>query len=229
MSERPIIFSDDMVRAILDGRKAQTRRMVTAQNSTVLGYRVGQNDPMWQCLDWGRVRIDRGPHWFHSEASEYLHVGCTDTAISEKSQFFRVRSRFKIGDRLWVREAHKGSLLGGAPFIDYRATIEQDDPCKYPITDDQYRSIESRHGKWRPSIHMPRWASRITLEVTGVKVERLQNISREDVSAEGVQIASTEEPDFIAAYADMWDSIYAEHGNGWFKNPWVWVIEFRRV
>lgn len=130
------------------------------------------------------------------------------------------------GDRLWVREAwrvegkHTDSYspscieINRAHFgrIDYEASITWN---------------KSMYGKLRPSIHMPRWASRITLEVTGVRVERLQDISEADARAEGISRADC--PDWHATtdYRALWESI---NGPGsWDANPWVWVVEFRRV
>ena len=145
--ERPIIFSGPMIRAILEGRKTQTRRIVKPN-----------------CL---------------SKLSPYG----------------------RTGDRLWVRETWGHNPEG--PGYVYRSDGDFD--MKF-------------HGdRWRPSIHMPRWASRITLEVTGVRVERLQDINEEDALAEGVE----------HAFRSLWESI---NGPGsWDANPWVWVVEFRRV
>lgn len=140
------------------------------------------------------------------------------------------------GDRLWVREmwAHNdgwyddtdavawknwhGERNGRqcATWVDYRATYQQvKDGCE-------------RDWPWRPSIHMPRWASRITLEVTGVRVERLREITEADARAEG---APAECPDgnTVDWFRGLWAGINGERGYGWDVNPWVWVVEFRRV
>lgn len=85
-------------------------------------------------------------------------------------------------------------------------------------------------GPWRPSIHMPRWASRITLEITDIRLERVQDISEEDVLAEGVlQMGFVDRGGYYSGFADLWDSIYASSGIGWDTNPWVWVIHFKVV
>ncbi|PJI66995.1 hypothetical protein [Serratia sp. TKO39] len=194
MKERPVILNGEMVRAILDGRKTQTRRIAKADNSNhLLGCPFGQ-----------------------------------------------------AGDRLWVRETF--AILGnedGCP-IDwdgnlikgdekhaariYKASCWQE-PGNYglwsiPDRDTQYE------GAWRPPIHMPRWASRITLEITAVRVERLNDISHDDAKAEGCCYGrGGGVPDFAVTPADhfptLWASIYG--AESWRANPWVWVIEFKRA
>ncbi|MCP4902985.1 MAG: hypothetical protein GY906_38975 [bacterium] len=219
--ERPILFSGPMVRAILEGRKTQTRRVI-------------KNPEKLEGL------MQDG------EAAEWCPYG-------------------KLGDHLWVREAfgtvddatHQAWLTadpGGADdyecnpcakdgpngerwIVDYRA-------------DNPQRPMDKPHPKtgkvsrrWRPSIHMPRWASRITLEITDVRVERVQEISENDAVAEGIQKRGRYWdggphpvkggpkcfPLPRAAFKDLWDSINAKRGYGWHTNPWVWVIEFRRA
>jgi hypothetical protein len=145
------------------------------------------------------------------------------------------------GDRLWVREKHRVSLCGDLPVIDYAATCETDDPCGHPIRFDQYRSLEQKVGpaRWRSPIHMPRWASRITLEITGVRVERVQEITEADAIAEGVAVATVGNvgwlgPDapegagysYVRGFAAHWDTLNVPQ---WAVNPWVWVVEFRRL
>lgn len=122
------------------------------------------------------------------------------------------------GDRLWVRETFRDARNAGAGRVLYRAT--GDVACG-----------------WKPSIHMPRWASRILLEVTAVRVERLQEISEDQAKSEGVQkdhrmwFRSDEgghaHPCAVDAFADLWCSING--AESWGANPWVWVVEFKRV
>lgn len=196
MKERPILFSAPMVRAILDGRKTQTRRIVKPQPD-FLGSMDDPTTP-WKTLAPG------------------LHE-------------FIVCPYGKPGDRLWVRETHAPQpdcmmawdnwmLLhrtGPKPIIHYAA--DGGDPWV---------------DRWRPSIHMPRWASRITLEVIGVRVERLKTIRTKDAQAEGVfvpsmQYAALGEHSHRFAFGSFWEQI---NGSGsWDANPWVWVIEFRTV
>lgn len=123
----------------------------------------------------------------------------------------------KPGDQLWVREAFAAGLCTEST-LAYRATHKTED-------------LEEGWGetiKWTPSIHMPRWASRINLLITGVRVERLQDISDADASAEGCKISSMQSGDCLSdMFARLWKSIYGEES--WEANPWVWVIEFERM
>lgn len=125
------------------------------------------------------------------------------------------------GDRLWVRETFAPFSTGGAV---YRADKPRFSPGAHEVVG----------GSWHPSIHMPRWASRLSLEVTGVRVERLQDISEADAIAEGCHDsdgAPTQELSGTArgAFALLWDDLNADRGYGWDANPWVWVVEFRKV
>lgn len=130
------------------------------------------------------------------------------------------------GDRLWVREAWST-----------HACFDHLPPSKCPKSIHYWADGEIQTGKARPSIHMPRWASRITLEITGVRVERLQDISEADAIAEGIDpkqanktllsIGAKTISGPVAEYSALWESING--ADSWNANPWVWVIEFRRV
>lgn len=131
------------------------------------------------------------------------------------------------GDRLWVREtwAHIDDYTGSDPGT--RALLDR---CFYRADYPKGDVLDDELTRWRPSIHMPRWASRITLEITGVRVERVQEISEADAEAEGVE-ASTfdggQSFEYRLNFPDLWDSINAKRGFGWDANPLVWVIEFK--
>jgi hypothetical protein len=204
--ERPILFSGSMVRAILAGEKTQTRRVIKPQPP--------------QDLTWGG--------WIVSTTGDNKEIGCAewddfDRGLVTKSHTVRCPYG-QPGDRLWVRETWAtGWFANGTPPRDlpketrvyYRATPG-------PVREDHY--------KWRPSIHMPRWASRITLEVTGIRAERLQAITEPDAVAEGVPVITDPEcPPPAFRFRALWDSINAQRGFAWGGDPWVWVVEFRKV
>lgn len=198
MRERPILFSGPMVRAILDGRKTQTRRVMKPQP-------IARN---------GRVMC-----WKNDYDAEYF------STVGEPEGEFQCRAKRCCpyggpGDRLWVREGFaycpKDWKTGG---VIYRADGENKHVMSF---------------EWRPSIHMPRVASRLTLELTDVRVERVREISRDEIKAEGCKVVALAYGDdgevvgFQADFALLWDSINAKRGFGWDKNPWVWVVEFRK-
>jgi hypothetical protein len=189
MKERPILFSAPMVRAILDGKKTQTRRVIKQQPTNAPG---APNLQAWfEEMDDGFIRCPYG----------------------------------QPGDQLWVRETWNcidtGRLTQRQDWVRYRATDG----------DEMY---------WRPSIFMPRWASRITLKVTAVRVERVQDITNNDARLEGVAVphpgishipneAGLWEQQYIVCFRALWNEINAKRGYGWDVNPWVWVVEFRKI
>ncbi|WP_171884937.1 MULTISPECIES: ASCH domain-containing protein [Serratia] len=220
MKERPVIFNGEMVRAILDGRKTQTRRVMKPQP-----------EPCY-----------RGGHWWPSNAFKtMLHIeeqmqngaGGWGGLAGDACPFGQV------GDRLWVRETFAGHYLDDDQIQDIKDGRDKaEDLCEYRA---DYSDDADCVDGWTPSIHMPRWASRITLEITAVRVERLNDISEEDAKAEGVKPAGDMLPDYPdtfltpkgdfatakVAFQRLWQSIYGEES--WSANPWVWVIEFKQV
>jgi hypothetical protein len=174
MKARPILFNTAMVRAILDGRKTQTRLVVK---------HVPHKDSPYHTADGIAARCPYG----------------------------------RPGDLLWVRETWSTNGMQTVYRAGHSALTEGiNDACL----------------KWRPSIHMPRWASRITLRVASVRIERVMEISDRDALAEGVSLRAVEAaaggwkfPATIV-FAGLWDSINERRGYGWASNPWVWVIEF---
>jgi hypothetical protein len=196
MVTRPILFGGPMVRAILAGRKTQTRRVIRYAHADGLG--------LWTAPPLGGYFAE------HVFGACYAKLAPCPYGVP--------------GDRLWVREAwadHVGPF-GESRFALYRADGDE------------------RAGPWRPSIFMPRWASRITLEVTAVRVERLQQISEEDAKAEGMEFDGTWWlggthpvkgtlqcwPTAAKAFERGWDSINGKRAP-WDANPWVWAIAFR--
>ncbi|MCL3168944.1 hypothetical protein PAG51_21255 [Klebsiella pneumoniae] len=227
MKERGMIFNGEMVRAILDGRKTQTRRIMKPQPEP----------------------CPRGGHWWPSNVFKtMLHVedemqngkGGWGGLVGDACPFG------DVGDRIWVRETWAEAGASAPDLKLYRANYPEHVPSIYENVPP------AEEIRWTPSIHMPRWASRILLEITDVRVERLNAISPEDAESEGLEctnftgfgdepgLPSYPEPDVYfdplkkqwkeyppEAFAGLWESIYGE--GSWQANPWVWVIEFKRV
>ena len=208
--ERPILFSGPMVRAILEGCKTQTRRIIKSQPQFFPSAAGGS---------WG---------WYQ---------GKPPCPFGEP------------GNRLWVREKCRvaSNTSGKNAWHSFEYAAGGPSPIRDGEIPGKWFPSKSFNAdgslRWQPSIHMPRWASRITLEITGVRVERLQDISEEDARAEGVSIAKSE--DGSSGYGDteglgrfpqyslrwgfkhLWESINSE--GSWAANPWVWVVEFKRL
>ncbi|HCD1345727.1 TPA: hypothetical protein M9Z22_004755 [Klebsiella pneumoniae subsp. pneumoniae] len=219
ITERGMIFNGEMVRALLSGRKTQTRRIIKPQPEVTLS---GSLSGRWLSRPLNGLLLPK---------IEDIAIHCPFGAV---------------GDRIWVREtwgvvshafSDDGLMIDWVP--DRPATAIHEMPfgngyySGYAIyaadgdftwgDDDGY---EDGRSCWKPSIHMPRAASRILLEITDVRVERLRSMSQDDARAEGV-IAASGPMEAGLAFRELWDSIYGEES--WKANPWVWVIEFKRV
>jgi len=202
MKEHPILFSGSMVRAIIEGKKTQTRRIINPQpiwvGSPFVPFKTPDADPN------GIINCKYG----------------------------------KPGDMLWVRETwgvgtRPDQSCGWIDGIEYKADEPycKDESLPIRIVDENLSAWDGKG--WKPSIHMFRWMSRINLIITDVRVERLQDITEDDAKAEGVTtpyIAPREHfPAYVPAFADLWDSLNEKSEFGWSKNPWVFVIEFKKV
>lgn len=208
MHEHPIIFSAPMVRAILEGRKTQTRRVVKLPHANPLGQ--------WEPTTFGGggIYTTKGEKVPHQGAIWHTRTG--DVIGCPYGQ---------PGDRLWVRETW-GCKDADRPGVRDGRKPQPGDSIQYAANDaDAWQWRVPGALPWRPSIHMPRWASRITLEITDVRVQRVQDISEEDALAEGCR----SQIKHSAAFADLWDSINESRGFGWNANPYVWALTFRRV
>jgi hypothetical protein len=195
--QRPILFGAPMVRAILDGRKTQTRRAVKP---------MGRDDAF--------VLLDGGDGWWPYRSDD------GESSVTSDGMESPHRCPYGVpGGRLWVKEtwSHSGDgvwSIGAARMASSGSPV--------------YRADGELPGvKWWSPIHMPREFSRITLEVTGVRVERLQDISQSDAEAEGVDCIKAKVPTPRDAFRYLWDDI--NDRGSWDTNPWVWVIEFNRV
>lgn len=226
MKELPILFNGEMILAILEGRKTQTRRVIKPQppDLSVEDIQVEEFNP---------TVIRNG-----EEVEGDAIFGAYDIWGEWGARF----PYGKPGTKLWVRETWKPTE-GMDTYVRYRADFgrEQRDHDLGGKADWEY--------PWKPSIHMPRWASRITLEVKNVRVERVQDISEEDAEAEGINYyrnkqctagwGPCKEPPPTQngvplyekkwAFKDLWNSINEKRGFGWDANPLVWVVEFERV
>lgn len=195
MKEHPILFSGPMVKAILEGRKTQTRRVITPQPPSQL-----------HILNQECFAFEANPDRSYNE----------EPYPSDKKWFCRYGLP---GDRLWVKETYAGDDWTG---FAYRAT----EPDALPFGEE----VEFK--KWKPSIFMPRSASRITLEVVNVRVEQVQCVDWNGAYAEGVKGSPPKHwyhaDDTLIQFQKLWDSINAKRGFGW-STLWVWVIEFKKV
>lgn len=206
MKERPILFSGEMVRAILDGRKTQTRRVCKLRGFHQIDFIGGKgdwNDPT--C--WGFEDGD-GYHWALKGDELAQEIPCPYG---------------QPGDQLWVRETFRFGSSDDCTCYE---------SCNCIVGKPLYKATHDDGEKgWKPSIYMPRRASRIQLEVTNVRVERLQDITNADVYAEGIRSSLREYDACVDAadkFVDLWDSINADE-HPWESNPWVWCISFRRI
>lgn len=219
MAIKPILFNTEMVRAILDGRKTCTRRLVKPQPDEKHTFPLG----------------------FVTDSTEKKEVGCFGFAANEYGgsiQYVKPPYRYAPGDILYVRETWhkytkrigKGESCRLAEFYGYKASVANSEDAEEP---------------WHPSIHMPKEAARIWLKVTDVRVERLQEISEDGAVKEGIYVANCKDCnapfgcdacpdegyDEIDEFAELWDSTIKKSDidrYGWDANPWVWVIEFER-
>ena len=230
-----------MIRAILDGSKTQARYAIKPQ-PTVQLYSVN-GGPEWtypdprdpDVPDWGRVR--RCPY------------GADGDRMWVKETWQEVHP-LRAGGR-YSQEGRAG--IPGPPSVNYRVVYRADGdgiPALYHTSGHPYRTLDPNESNlagiahedgWSSSVHMPRWASRITLEITGIRVERLHDITEEGAKAEGIHVATghmfrplgSKEPMQLythrQAFAALWDELNHKRGYGWESNPFCWVVEFRQI
>ncbi|ECJ7676830.1 hypothetical protein AB3O48_004016 [Salmonella enterica] len=210
MSERGMIFNAEMVNAILSGRKTQTRRPIKWKQTRFTEIAERDDGSLWP---WAEDCERGGDIWFACPYGE-------------------------IGDRIWVRETWQviHDHIDESSHVEYRTYApsipKEKDRYWHTVYAEHFgdESREDRGFPWRPAIHMPRWASRITLEITDVRVERLRGLSEEDAKSEGIiPSAGGVLPgwEYRINFRDLWMDIYGT--DNWEANPWVWVIEFKRV
>lgn len=217
MTDLPLLMSGPMVRAYMAGRKTQTRRVVTSQNSLFDGGPWPRHIK-WGDLDWAKAWVDEGPSPA-GNPGPYWHVPYPKGGTTH-----RIYSRAWIGDRFWVRETWQ----------------EADDDPYWDLGEWQAPNREKRaiykadcEGMdikgWKPSIFMPRWACRHFLEIVQVRAERVRDINTEDCIAEGLKSRLREyyaEIDLRAQFLTLWDEINLKRGYGWDINPPLWIYHF---
>ncbi|HHH0020682.1 TPA: hypothetical protein ACPZNJ_004524 [Yersinia enterocolitica] len=219
MNEKPILFNAEMVNAILSGRKTQTRRIMRDQPEVIPPEDECGVPGYWIPYNAGKTMV----------RNEMMTITCPLGAV---------------GDQLWVRECFRvHSRATDVATLVYRASERNswtEQTRRVPVSDCN-RPVSPE--KWTPAIHMPRWASRINLLITGVRVERLNDISDADAMSEGIdadRLAESQDhydciadhnmtgrPTAKGYFSSLWQSIYGEEN--WEANPWVWVIEFERM
>ncbi|EKN3575998.1 hypothetical protein O1F58_004006 [Yersinia enterocolitica] len=234
MNEKPILFNAEMVNAILSGRKTQTRRIMKVQPSEHFHPQTIHGD------------MDFTAHWYTPgviDKDGYLQPARKDVfGVADEDEGYTCPLG-AVGDQLWVREAYRMARSLDTHSPSEVAELSLNAGYKNPWAPIQLEADGTRIGKWagfdtppviteagklRPSLHMPRWASRINLLITGVRVERLQDISDADASAEGCKISSMQSGECLSdMFARLWKSIYGDES--WQANPWVWVINFERM
>lgn len=228
----PILFSAEMVRAILDGRKTQTRRVLKPQ-------------PVGRPWFWDGDDVDPVPRWYDGWESGALSCGGAEREVNQPLRGLS----WAPGDTLWVRETwqFRDWTDDGDPWVRYQSD-EAVELCKPPEewrdrADNVWAALSNPDGpardkRWRSSIHMPRWAARIFLRVTDVRVQRLQEISEADARAEGaIQMTMDDDGKFYAAdssgdyrtgFAGLWEHINGKR-HPWDSDPWVAAIMFERI
>ena len=218
MKEHPILFSTEMVKAILVGNKTQTRRVMKSQPTRGVICKCPGDDSTFNNFEM---------YYCEREKEGWIPLG----------DGFKCPYG-KVGDRLWVKETfcHFGNCYNAGKwqaYVKYKADGQADiefgenEPPK-----EKWWNTGKRLDYWQPSIFMPRWASRITLEITGERVAQVQDISEADAQAEGAPGIATHKPyprQYRDSFEALWGSINLKRGYSWASNPWCWVIEFKRI
>lgn len=218
MKELPILFNGEMVRAILEGRKTVTRRPVKGGQIPTEDTQAAEGRHRWSAIG------QRDPRY------GFCVFGATEADCAQELAAFG-RSPFgKTGDRLWVRETHK---IATGNVGDYQASVRYMADGEYlaKVMPDPEKVGPRTFDRTMPSIHMPRWASRILLEITAIRVERLHQMKTADYQAEGCHGGHGSIPGYIgnATPSEHFHHVWNSTGGDWKANPWVWVVEFRRI
>ena len=218
MKEHPVLFSTEMTKAILDGRKTQTRRIVKARKL----------HPDYGKPNWDEAFIDGKP------PEPYLHVPFNGGEA--RRTVHRHFPKWEVGDRLWVKEDYKYLIQGDMVITYYKYSLNNDRVVYTPLNclpeKTRTKLFKGKQEVWKSKLLMFKFMARTWLEITNIRVERVRNISEADVKAEGVIIRNIGETywrAFRRAFRCLWEFLNAKRGYGWDKNPWVWVIEFEQA
>ena len=230
MTDRPILFNGPMVNAILGGQKTQTRRVLKPQPKVYLPNSIDTTAPMQNDdMEWGQLE------------TTWTRPTFTDSRGEPEDEIWHPIKTYQVGDRLYVREAWRCDRC-----YDFRPPRDIRQTAIFHEADGQwcFNNYGSQHGyvsgKFRQGMHMPRWASRLTLVVTDVRVQRLQEISGSDCFAEGIKRpACLTDPNVPMlgstvtlhqnaknSFRELWNSINDARGFGWDANPWVVAVTF---
>ena len=231
MEERPIIFSALLIPGLLDGSKTQTRRVIKPQPS------CDCINPNWhgQIIDWKGWKYEGREGWFCYRCGSGLH------AYDEWSSHGIICPYGQVGDRLWCKETWAIARCTVGEYVDVMYKADQGMGRLQLKTVPWFEGLKLPKDCdiWHSGRFMPRWASRILLEITEVRVERLQEITDADAIASGASVfplltgvTLSGAPGLASAryaYLQFWDSLNAKRGYPWSMNPWPWVLAFRRV
>ena len=230
MTEKPIIMAGESVRAILENRKTVSRRVVKPQPV----FRDDVNDP---------TGITHNGWWWTRRDGTGIHSQPTAEDLARVLQRSPYFWPYREGMRFWVREGF--AIMPRSAYGHCPNQVDPANPAMIAVWREGWE--RSQPGPWKSPIFMPRWASRLTLEVTGVRVERLQATTPRDCAAEGIMLQRWideeagkplpqhdpgEEADgeeLLQKFRKLWDRLNAKRGFGWDVNPWVWKVEFRRI
>ena len=223
MADRPIIFSAPMVRALLEGRKTQTRRLLGRGNTLFNGDKWPP-ELRFEDMKLEQAWVDGGPSPA-GNPGPYLKADWPYGRMVEQDDrsdsewlMARLYPRIQPGDRLYVREAWR--TWKDHDEVAPRDLVKSISPVFYEADRDNC----DRHGRHRQGMHMPRWASRLTLTVSNVRIQRVCEISEDDARAEGVDPAKWILP--VAAFRELWNSLHAKPGATWADNPWIVALTF---
>ena len=228
VKDYPLLLNTNGVKGTLDGTKTQTRRLDR------LGIINANPDDWWLDEEYQKLNIAFG--------GAHAHFVRSNAKKGEPSSL-RINCPYgEAGARLWVRETWMlfGYSVCNSAFIHYKASFNENGGERLLQLPEDRPTVLMQHKvrKWQPSIHMPKWASRIPLEIVGVRVERLLDITEEDARAEGVKakyvggFITLEHQKYYKykdGFIDYWDNIYAQRGYGRESNPFVWVILYRMI